>query len=70
MPRETFLLAAADKKFAAAAHRHRRGARELGVTYGHAALLCYRTNTKWTIRNGLMPGAECPSGAGCTARAP
>ena len=29
-------------------------ARELGVTYGHAALLCYRHKYKVTIRNGLM----------------
>ena len=27
-------------------------ARELGVTYGHAALLCYRHKYKATIRNG------------------
>jgi hypothetical protein len=30
-------------------------ARELGVTYGHAALLCYRHKYKVTIRNGLIP---------------
>jgi hypothetical protein len=30
-------------------------ARELGVTYGHAALLCYRHKYKVTIRNGWIP---------------
>ena len=30
-------------------------ARELGVTYGHAALLCYRHKYKITIRNGWKP---------------
>ena len=30
-------------------------ARELGVTYGHAALLCYRHKYKVTIRNGWKP---------------
>ena len=30
-------------------------ARELGVTYGHAALLCFRHKYKTTIRNGWKP---------------
>ena len=30
-------------------------ARELGVTYGHAALLCHRHKYKATIRNGWKP---------------
>jgi hypothetical protein len=30
-------------------------ARELGVTYGHAALLCHRHKYKVTIRNGWIP---------------
>jgi hypothetical protein len=30
-------------------------ARELGVTYGHAALLCFRHKYKVTIRNGWKP---------------
>ena len=30
-------------------------ARKLGVTYGHAALLCYRHKYKATIRNGWKP---------------
>jgi len=30
-------------------------ARELGVAYGHAALLCYRHKYKVTIRNGWEP---------------
>ena len=30
-------------------------ARELGVTYGHAALLCFRHKYKATIRNGWKP---------------
>jgi hypothetical protein len=30
-------------------------ARELGVTYGHAALLCFRHKYKATIRNGWRP---------------
>ena len=38
-------------------------ARELGVTYGHAALLCFRHKYKVTIRNGWKP-ARVPSGAG------
>jgi hypothetical protein len=30
-------------------------ARELGVAYGHAALLCHRHKYKVTVRNGLIP---------------
>jgi hypothetical protein len=30
-------------------------ARELGVTYGHAAMLCFRHKYKTTIRNGWKP---------------
>jgi hypothetical protein len=30
-------------------------ARELGVAYGHAALLCFRHKYKVTIRNGCKP---------------